>query len=84
MPECKVEVIIVINAQENASFESIANNKKTLINIESWKKENYNCFFRLFAFIIEHPSVTGWGVGLARKTGMDEALRRFGSINKPD
>ena len=84
VPECKVEVIIVINAPENASFESIANNKKTLINIESWKKENYNCFFRLFAFIIEHPSVTGWGVGLARKTGMDEALRRFGSINKPD
>src|SRR5450759_1820221 len=84
VPECKVEVIIVINATENASLESIANNKKTLINIESWKKENYNCFFRLFAFIIEHPSVTGWGVGPARKTGMDEALRRFGSINKPD
>jgi hypothetical protein len=38
VPECKVEVIIVINAPENATAGSIANNKKTLINIESWKK----------------------------------------------
>ena len=28
--------------------------------------------------------VKGWGVGLARKTGMDEAVRRFNQINKPD
>ena len=84
VPECKVEVIIVINAPENATIESIENNKITLNNIESWKKENNNCFFRLFAFIIGQSSVTGWGVGLARKTVMDEALRRFSSINNPD
>jgi hypothetical protein len=30
-----------------------------------------------------HPSISGWGVGLARKTGMDEAIRRFNNINKP-
>jgi hypothetical protein len=84
VPECKVEVIIVINAPENATAGSIANNKKTLINIESWKKKNFNCFFRLFAFLIEQSAIAGWGVGLARKTGMDEALRRFDRINKPD
>jgi hypothetical protein len=28
--------------------------------------------------------VAGWGVGLARKTGMDEALRRFNTIEKPE
>jgi hypothetical protein len=84
VPECKVEVIVVINAPENASPESMENNKKTLVNIEGWKIENSNCFFRLFAFIIAQSSVTGWGVGVARKTGMDEALRRFSSINNPD
>jgi len=84
VPECKVEVIVVINAPENATAESIQNNINTLINIEGWKKENNNCFFRLFAFIIAQSSVTGWGVGVARKTGMDEALRRFSSINNPD
>jgi hypothetical protein len=81
---CKVEVIIVINAPEDATYESILNNKLTNQNIESWKRENINCFFRLFVFTAEPIPVRGWGVGLARKTGMDEAVRRFNSINKPD
>lgn len=83
-PECRTEVIIIINAPDDAPLESLENNKKTFNNIESWKKENSDCFFRLFAIIIEQPSVRGWGVGLARKTGMDEAIRRFNVINKPD
>jgi hypothetical protein len=83
-PECSVEVIIVINAPADATGESIENNKITLNNIESWKKENINCFFRLFTIMIVQSSISGWGVGLARKTGMDEAIRRFNSINKPD
>ena len=82
-PECRTEVIIVINAPDHATPESLENNTKTLNNIESWKKENNQCFFRLFAFIVEHSSISGWGVGLARKTGMDEAIRRYNSINKP-
>jgi len=83
-PECKVEVIFVINAPDDATSESLENNKATFNNIECWKKENNNCFFRLFVFMIEHPFVSGWGVGLARKTGMDEAIRRFNIIDKPD
>ena len=82
-PECKVEVIIVVNAPADAAEESIYNNKLTIKNIESWKKENRNCFFRLFAFTVE-SSVKGWGVGLARKAGMDEAVRRFSSIDNPE
>jgi len=82
-PKCKVEVIIVVNAPADATEESIYNNKLTTLNIESWKKENRNCFFRLFAFTAD-SSVRGWGVGLARKTGMDEAVRRFSSIDNPE
>ena len=82
-PECKVEVIIVVNAPAEAVKESIENNKRTIINIERWKNEHNNCFFRLFTFMAGHPSVRGWGVGLARKTGMDEAVRRFNTINNP-
>ncbi len=83
-PECKVEVIIVINAPDDATGENIENNKKSIINTESWKKTNSNIFFRLFVFEAEHHFIGGWGVGLARKTGMDEAVRRFNSIDKPD
>jgi glycosyltransferase involved in cell wall biosynthesis len=82
-PDCKAEVIIVVNAPGDATEESKANNLLTLKNIESWKIKHNSCFFRLFAFNTE-PSVPGWGVGLARKTGMDEAVRRFDHINNPD
>jgi glycosyltransferase involved in cell wall biosynthesis len=82
-PDCKVEVIIVVNAPENASDECLRNNRLTISKIESWKKEHSDCFFRLFAFIID-TSFKGWGVGLARKTGMDEAVRRFNSIDNPE
>jgi hypothetical protein len=82
-PECKVEVIIVVNAPDNAPEENIRNNRLTISEIESWKENNKNCFFRLFAFVSD-SSVKGWGVGLARKTGMDEAVRRFDLINNPE
>jgi hypothetical protein len=81
-PECTVEVIIVINAPDNASSENLENNLLAYKEVESWKKNN-NCFFRLYFFIVPQYSVSGWGVGLARKTGMDEAVRRFNEINKP-
>jgi hypothetical protein len=82
-PECKVEVIIIVNAPSDASEESLENNKLTIKNIESWKIANSNCFFRLFAFTAD-KCIKGWGVGLARKTGMDEAVRRFNFINNQE
>ena len=83
-PDCKVEVIIIVNAPADADEESLENNKIAIENIENWKKENSSCFFRLNAVMTLHPKVSGWGVGLARKTGMDEAVRRFDRINIPD
>lgn len=82
-PGCEVEVIIVINAPSDAPEEYKRNNTQTLDDIESWKKENNDCFFRLFSFVAE-PALPRWGVGMARKTGMDEALRRFDAINRTD
>jgi hypothetical protein len=84
IPACGVEVIVVVNAPSEASSESLENNRLTIKNILSWKKKNSDCFFRLFAFMADSTMVTGWGVGLARKTGMDEAIRRFDLIDRPD
>jgi hypothetical protein len=83
-PECRTEVIIVVNSPAGSSEETREINRTTLKNIESWKSLNKNCFFRLFALNIGDPDINGWGVGLARKTGMDEAVRRFDSIGNPD
>jgi len=82
-PDCKVEALIIINAPPDADEESLENNNICIRNIEAWKKKS-NCFFRLFVFDAGKPSIRGWGVGLARKTGMDEAVRRFDAIDKPE
>ena len=41
-------------------------------------------FLPAFYIYVQAPSISGWGVGLARKTGMDEAVRRFNAINNPE
>lgn len=84
VPDCKVEVIIVINAPDDATIDCLENNIKSITKLESWKRTNKNCFFRLFIINVAQYSVAGWGVGLARKAGMDEAIRRFDKINYPD
>jgi hypothetical protein len=81
---CKVEVLIVVNAPGNASAESIRNNNLTVENIAIWKQAHPDCFFRLYTIIADPLPVKGWGVGMARKTGMDEAVRRFNELNKPE
>jgi glycosyltransferase involved in cell wall biosynthesis len=75
-PGCSVEVIIVVNSPLHADEISLKNNLETVGKAEIWKKKA-DPFFRLYLINIEKPAIKGWGVGLARKTGMDEALRRF-------
>jgi hypothetical protein len=83
-PSCRTEVIIIINASLNASSESLKNNLAALKEIEVWKKKNTKYFFRLFVINLGQPSIKDWGVGLARKAGMDEAARRFNIIDRPN
>jgi len=83
-PECGVEVIIVVNAPAGASRENLLNNLESIIKIESWKKEHPGCFFNVFVIDVTSVELEGWGVGLARKTGMDEALRRFSALSRPE
>lgn len=84
IPGCSTEVIIIINAPEGAEKEALDNNLKCLAGIDTWKKENPDCFFRIHSVDVT-PRIKGeWSVGMARKTGMDEAVRRFDFLNRPD
>jgi hypothetical protein len=83
-PECRVEVIIVINAPADAGYDKMAGNELTIKNIESWKMQHMDCFFRLFVITADTTPFAKWGVGMARKTGMDEAVRRFSRIDEPE
>jgi hypothetical protein len=84
VPPCGIEVIVVVNAPADASAKSIGNNKLTLENIDTWKIENQSSLFRLYPVETPPGYLKDWGVGMARKTGMDEAVRRFNKIGKPE
>lgn len=83
-PECSAEVIIIVNLGMGAGRQQVLNNRKCIENMEEWKRENASSFFRLFHYDAGSPEIKGWGVGLARKTGMDEALRRFDALDNPE
>ena len=83
-PDCGVEVLIIVNAPAGAGEESLLNNRESIVKIESWKKVHPGCFFNIYVIDLTSVNLEGWGVGMARKTGMDEALRRFSRIINPD
>jgi len=83
-PACRVEVIIIVNAPADANDENLINNLKSILNTKAWKQGHPERFFDLFVIDVTSEKSYRWGVGLARKTGMDEAVRRFNLLNKPD
>ncbi len=82
-PACEVEVLIHVNASGSAGRKELETNKKTINDIRSREEDN-SLPFRLHAFDTAKPAIKGWGAGLARKVAMDEAVRRFSLINKPE
>jgi hypothetical protein len=82
-PACMCEVLMVVNAPQGCDNESLLANRQTISNIKEWQSRRKS-FFRLYVIDLGQPSLKKWGVGLARKTGMDEALRRFDRISNPD
>ena len=83
-PPCIVEVIILVNAPATATVNQIERNNNTISELTEWSKQYQVSSFRLLfhnAGIQDNPD---WGVGMARKMAMDEALRRFNNINNPE
>lgn len=76
-PGCAVEIIVIVNAGENASEELKAPNRKTYADCLSWQNQKGDPGFAIYAFLENNLPRKHAGVGLARKIGMDEAVRRF-------
>ena len=80
-PDCTVEVITVVNHAENESNDIKKYNSNTFNSIKTWIKthsKNGLSFYVIKAFNLPKKQA---GVGLARKIGMDEAVRRFEFIH---
>jgi len=84
LPDAKVEVILLINHSENASDETKNLNLTTKKEADQWISTHPKAgliFFAAGPVVLKKK----WaGAGLARKSGMDEAIRRFNLKNKPD
>lgn len=80
MPGCHVELIVVVNAPAGAPPEHLSVNIETEAVVEAGKKSFSSCFS---IYCIKPAPLPDWGVGMARKAGMDEALRRFDKLEKP-
>lgn len=84
LPTQKVEVIVLINHSEVAPVEVKTYNLKTKKEVDNWIVNHKNESLSFYAVGPIELQKKWAGVGLARKSGMDEALWRFNSLQKPN
>jgi len=83
-PRCAIEVIVVINSAADANEEICKRNQLTYGEALAWSREHSE--ERMRFHILHCPALPPRhaGVGLARKIGMDEALRRLAAAGTLD
>lgn len=81
-PNAQVEVIIVLNASEKSSDDILNQNALTKKSFHAWNENFQNHWIKFFLIEVNNLLAKHAGVGLARKIGMDEAVRRFDYLNK--
>lgn len=77
LPSGGVEVIVVVNGSENAPSDIRSRNELTLESGKAWAEENSSDRLAFYFLNFQELPRKHAGVGLARKIGMDEAVRRF-------
>ena len=81
--QSKVEVIVVVNSGETSKQEVVDRNRKIFNRLLQQAQEKYYTRFHLLPIWVEGTPKKKAGVGFARKVGMDEAVRRFAAIGRP-
>ena len=80
-PKGHMEVIVVLNMPENADQVVVDTTRITSAATSQWIHKHSTPEFRFLLLEELKMPVKDAGVGLARKTGMDQALYRFNLIN---
>ena len=78
-PGCSVEVIVVVNQAESADQTVKLQNLNSLEKLDSIACETWFALHSLPELSLPDKHA---GVGLSRKIGMDEALRRYSALSK--
>lgn len=79
-----IEVIVNVNSGETAPADTVARNRILFDGLKRRAEAGAYKRFRLLPMLLEGTARKKAGVGFARKTAMDEAVRRFAAINRPD
>jgi len=82
-PDCSVEVIVVVNSSAHCSQEIRLQNQATLKEAGEWVAQHRDAQFAFHTIHLSELPPKQAGVGLARKIGMDEALRRLDDVGRP-
>lgn len=80
-PDGHVEILVVVNAAQGADEETTAMNLKTAAEILQLKS-TMPSWITLHLLDKQNLPIKKAGVGLARKLGMDEAVRRFEHVHR--
>ncbi|MFA5328777.1 MAG: glycosyltransferase family 2 protein [Prolixibacteraceae bacterium] len=78
------EVIVAVNNSAQSSPEIKDFNGKTFQELLDWKSRNDRPDLTLQPIYAADVSAKHAGAGMARKIGMDEAIRRFAALNHPN
>lgn len=83
LPPASAEVITVINCSESSDSEIKEINHQTYISAKAWADVNNSEKLKFHFIYTDDLPRKSAGVGLARKIGMDEAVKRFHLLQKP-
>ena len=78
------EVLVVVNDSESSPEPVKAINRETFNQLLKWKQANDCGNLVLHPFYVPSVQAKFAGAGMARKIGMDEAIRRFNAANKSE
>jgi glycosyltransferase involved in cell wall biosynthesis len=83
-PSGQAEVIIVLNTSEDDTPDILEKQKECFTEIQNFKNKKSNNWLHIHPLEAYNLRKKHFGAGLARKTGLDEAVRRYHEIGKPD
>ena len=76
--------MVLINDSEKSSSEVKAVNEETLEKLQQWKLNHDNEHLIVHPVYVPSVDARHAGAGMARKIGMDEIVRRFSDLDRPD
>lgn len=82
--DATIEVIVNVNSGEQASTEIVERNRMIYDRLKQKATTGFYKNFHLLPILVEGIAKKKAGVGFARKTAMDEAVRRLSAVDNPD